>query len=47
MQMGLDEGMFGGATPMNVLLDIHRNVNHLNKNLTICRNLFVILIRTT
>lgn len=31
VQMGLDEGMFGGATPMNVLLDIHRSVNRLNK----------------
>ena len=31
LQNGLGDGMFGGATPMNVLLDIHRNVNRLNK----------------
>ena len=29
--MGLRGGMLGGATPMNVLLDIHRNVIHLNR----------------
>ena len=31
LQNGLDDGMFGGATPMNVLLDIRRNENRLNK----------------
>ena len=29
--MGLDEGIFGGAMHMNVLLDIQRDVKHLNK----------------
>ena len=29
--MGLAGGLLGGATPMNVLLDIHRNVTRLNR----------------